>query len=131
MVLATKISMPMRSLAIHTTLQRKFDLCIPGKETVLPHSHFLHSYIIVRHCLERNFYRTPARIHSEKEDEEKSETGVTKGSYLLLTGLSSPLPPSSPAPRAYCIAWGCVIGTYPPLIVHPHRQKSVIFRKSG
>jgi hypothetical protein len=28
-----------------TTLKRKFDLCIPGKETARPHSQFLHSYI--------------------------------------------------------------------------------------
>ncbi len=35
----------------------------------------------------------------------------------LLSVARQPLPPLSPfppTPRAYCVAWGCVIRTYPP-----------------
>jgi hypothetical protein len=77
------------------------------------------------------FFIEPPPDTQRKRRRGEREKGVTRGSYLLLTSLSPLPPPSSPTPRACCIAWGCVIRTYPPPIVHPHGQKSVIFRKSG
>ena len=52
-----------------------------------------------------------------QRERRRGERGmrVTKGSYLLLNNL--PLPSPSPPPytlRACCVAWGCVIRTYPP-----------------
>jgi hypothetical protein len=60
------------------------------------------------------FFIEPPPDTQRKRRRGEREIGVTRGSYLLLTGLSPPFPPSSPTPRAYCIAWGCVIRTYPP-----------------
>ncbi len=60
------------------------------------------------------FFIEPPPDTQRKRRRGEREIGVTRGSYLLLTGLSPPSPPSSPTPHAYCIAWGCVIRTYPP-----------------
>ncbi len=47
------------------------------------------------------FFIEPPPDTQRKRRRGEREIGVTRGSYLLLTGLSPPSPPSSPTPRAY------------------------------
>ena len=77
------------------------------------------------------FLSNPRRMHSEGEDEEKGEQGVTKGSYLLLNNLLLPLPLPPHTRRAPTGLPGAALSGHPPPIVHVNRPNSVIFKKSG
>jgi hypothetical protein len=77
---------------------------------------------------DRIFYRTPARVHSEKEDEEEGKQGSPRA--LICGSPASPLslsPSPHTAQRLHCMG-RCYQDTLPPPL---HRQKSVIFRESG
>ncbi len=75
------------------------------------------------------FFIEPPPDTQQKRRQGERGIGVTRGSYLLLTSPPPPFPPTHCAPAA--LSKAALSGHAPPLIVHSHGQKSVIFRKSG
>ncbi len=78
------------------------------------------------------FLSNPRRIHSEEEDEEKEERGLPRAPVCCSTTFPSP----SPSPSTHTARLLNCLGlryqdTSPPLQVHSHGPKSVIFRKNG